>query len=888
MILLKSNSQINQIDYRIILDSLEINYSEDDFYLRVGTPAISQGWIIHLSVVVKDAKELIKKSSPIFANLNVPHKIIKNSTLHQKLNDGEFGKNKVGKIVTVFLDNPAIANTLLKQLIEITSQFEGPKVFTDLPIQNTIFTRYGSFTNIIETDSLGNKVKLIKDQNNRLVLDQYYTPPIIPSWVPNPFLTFITIHRNSLTNKKINNKIRLLSIIKEDIKGDVWKGIYLNRFLIPQSCIVKQGRPGIYSDPQGRDARDRLKWQYNLNKILFKKIRTPKVWKYSTSNKSIYLPIKYIKGESFYATILNILQYKPWSHTDKKNKIKILSYLLKIAAQIKQLHDNYYIHRDITSSNFLVNKRKKVFSIDLELMYSEKENTPDPPFRIGTPGYMSPEQNSSQKPTYSDDIYSFGALLCTTITGGIEPLIFIDEDELTMKHRIKMFSGSDDFTVLILDCINKEPNNRPSIDVVYNRLEKHKTYLKQKSTAKEGINSSILQEKIKESIQGGILSLSKNKMAQNGLWYSKIDNSYDWEVYPMLDKHHFGGLYRGVGGIILTLLKLKELGFDISSTNHNLKNAVTFLKTNIFTSLSKWDPSFYYGQAGYGLLIDTFMEEKIMDRSDSDMFKLNTCFNTTSSSLNVLHGIAGQGLSLLQCKNIRSRAQLHIFAERLTNQQKKDGSWLLGSTSEKTTGFGYGIAGIIYFLLEYGYKMKNQAAIDSAESGLRYLTKQKKTRKNIIFWTQDEKSKIVGRWWCNGVSGIALTYLKAYEFMKKPSYLQIAEKALLLNDKNLINHDLSQCHGLIGLGEIYIEAFTITRNHEWLERATWIMQILLALKKKNATGEAYWLTANLEIPTADFMIGNSGILHFLLRYLNPEKVGFPILQYRKNSRLLSN
>lgn len=260
-----------QIDYNQILESLKIEYQEDDYYIRVGTPVVTQGWILHITVVIKNGAELITEVVPLLLDHNAPFKIIKNSSLHRKINDGDFGKNKVGKIVTVFLDNPTTIETLTRKLISATRKYNGPKVFTDLPIQNVIFTRYGSFVNMIDIDSFGNKVRLLKDQNENLILDNYYSPPVIPSWVDNPFLPFIDIFNKEKKSKIIENKILLLKLLKEDVKGNVWKGLYLSKTLIPMLCIVKQGRIGIFPDENGRDARDRLRWQYHLNQALEKK-----------------------------------------------------------------------------------------------------------------------------------------------------------------------------------------------------------------------------------------------------------------------------------------------------------------------------------------------------------------------------------------------------------------------------------------------------------------------------------------------------------------------------------------------------------------------------------------------------------------------------------------
>ena len=877
--------KLPQIDYRDILKFLKIPFQEDDYYVRVGIPAVTQGWILHISVILQNGRELIETVAPVLYESKVPFKIIKNSALHRKINDGDFGKNKVGKVVTVFLDDQEAIEPLVRELIGLTRKFDGPKVFTDLPIRNVLFTRYGSFVSMIGTDSVGNKVRLMRDKDQNLIVDDYYAPPIVPTWVSNPFIPFIEIRSRKSKFRIIESRAIITRLVKADVKGDVWRGIYITSLLIPKLCIIKQGRSGIFPDDSERDARDRLRWQYQLNKVLKNKIRTPEIWDCFEVGKSTYVPIKYVKGKNLYEEIWSVLRQNTWASLDVKIKLKMMGYLLQIALYIREIHKCGYIHRDISASNFVVGRRQKIWLIDLELMYSDKEGIPDPPFRTGTPGYMSPEQNRGERPTYSDDSYSIGALICVIISGGLEPLSFIENETTSIKRRVSLFSGSIELTNLVLACLDKDPECRPTVEDIYARLTKYDVYLKEHTSGEGSQYDDDLTHQIDKVLRDSVVSLSGNLMAKDGVWFSKIDNNYDWEIYPMLNKHHFGGIYKGVGGVILFLLKLREFGVDIQKASMNMQKSIDFLKSYIFCDIENWNPSFYYGRAGFGLIMNGLMEENLVDANDFSQGILLKCFQERSNELNILRGVAGQGMSLLQCYQFRNHMErkglLESYVDLLVNMQQKDGSWISSSNSEKDTSFGYGIAGIVYFLLSYGFQEGNGLIINSAERGLRYLIENKRTMNNFTFWTLNGTSKVVGRWWCNGGPGIALTFLKAYEFLCKPEYLGIAESALLFHPKNIVIPDLSQCHGLSGLGEIYLEALRLSNNNEWLERATWIAEVLISLKRTDGKGGAYWPASDIEVPTADFMIGNSGILHFLLRYLHREEIGFPLLSLSK-------
>jgi hypothetical protein len=90
--------------------------------------------------------------------------------------------------------------------------------------------------------------------------------------------------------------------------------------------------------------------------------------------------------------------------------------------------------------------------------------------------------------------------------------------------------------------------------------------------------------------------------------------------------------------------------------------------------------------------------------------------------------------------------------------------------------------------------------------------------------------------------------------------------------------NLSQCHGLSGLGEIYLEAGRVLGDRQWTERAEVIAKILCRLGRETDRGSVSWLVENADVATADLMVGSSGVIHFFLRKaVSAEVLGFPLL-----------
>ncbi|KAI9437924.1 hypothetical protein F5148DRAFT_1353934 [Russula earlei] len=767
--------------------------------------------------------------------------------------------------------------------------FTGPQVLTDVYLNTILFIRYGSFIPRIVIDEWGNKVRVIQDGMGNPFIDQYYTPPVVPLGIYNPFQALVAPRPLPPKVYVVGNKYMPVKLLKKDVRGDVWKALYFNKFLIPKWCVVKEGRKGMFPDNYGRDIRSKLTWQYQVAQSLTSSMPVPKTLDYFEDKATghAYLVQAYIKGSKDLKNIvIQKLKATAWFAQPVAVQTEMLNYLLQAIKGILGLHQSHYIHRDITGTNFLVDKHKKVYLIDMELTWSIQDRLPAPPFGIGTPGYMSPEQEATQAPIIADDSYSMGALLILVLTSGLEPAMLVEESREILSRKLFFWTGNTDITSLIMQCL-ASPEERPSANSIYDAIKNYAVGL-QKEPVKQFIPPITYDSLyLKQIIQQAIGSLATNLLAHENRWFSRVENGYGRDVYPLGDKHVFGSLYKGVGGVLYLLTRLQEAGFDTGILHEKIGAGLQFINSDIIPSIDHMVPSLYYGKAGLAVTLSEVINSGLI--SDTPYYRnvIRNCFLQPATGLDIMYGLAGQGLGALQCATYLEEDTLHditsAYVATLIKAQQKDGSWakpittLKVNTTEKQTSFGYGIAGIIYFLLTYYEQYHDDLSLQAARKGLRYLAKQSEYTKGHYQWANSDKDATTSIWWCKGGPGIALSFLKAYSITKEPLYLDIAEKALLYHPKYLIYGNLSQCHGLSGLGEVYLEAYQITHNEEWKERAAWIANQLTNYNNHNKAGDVYWFTEQYNFPTADFMIGNSGIVHFLLRFSYPDRFEFPII-----------
>jgi eukaryotic-like serine/threonine-protein kinase len=151
----------------------------------------------------------------------------------------------------------------------------------------------------------------------------------------------------------------------------------------------------------------------------------------------------------------------------------------EVCAGLVHAHERGVIHRDIKPHNILLdeNGHAKVtdFGIARALDTTQATRTG---FFLGTTLYSSPEQLQGQKVTPKSDIYSLGTTLYQAAAGE-PPFAGQTPIEIASQHvsksptppRSRGAEVSGDLEALILSCLAKDPDDRPTVEEVRSRLD---------------------------------------------------------------------------------------------------------------------------------------------------------------------------------------------------------------------------------------------------------------------------------------------------------------------------------------------------------------------------------------------------------------------------------
>ncbi len=137
-----------------------------------------------------------------------------------------------------------------------------------------------------------------------------------------------------------------------------------------------------------------------------------------------FMVMEYVKGE----TLEKIIKSKK-----RLPLYKALIYLEQILDAVDFAHNNNIIHRDLRTSNIMVDEKDNIKITDFGTS-TWLEGQSYASTKIGSPPYMAPEQFEG-KTTFASDIYSIGCIFYEMLAG-FPPII--DNNPFKIKNRALM------------------------------------------------------------------------------------------------------------------------------------------------------------------------------------------------------------------------------------------------------------------------------------------------------------------------------------------------------------------------------------------------------------------------------------------------------------------
>ncbi len=149
----------------------------------------------------------------------------------------------------------------------------------------------------------------------------------------------------------------------------------------------------------------------------------------------------------------------------------------EVSSGLVHAHEKGVIHRDIKPHNVLIDSRGRSKLTDFGIARALDATTATQTGSyLGTALYSSPEQLKGEKVTPKSDVYSLGVTLYQAAVGQTPftgTPIEVASQHVSQEPAIPSVLGanlSDEVEAIILDCVRKDPDHRPTTEGVHDRL----------------------------------------------------------------------------------------------------------------------------------------------------------------------------------------------------------------------------------------------------------------------------------------------------------------------------------------------------------------------------------------------------------------------------------
>lgn len=855
------------VDYGRILSDHGLPFRKVDFYYQVGEIEGVQGWLLHVSVVKWQVAQLLKEILQLLIHEKVTFKIVQHQEIARAILYGEGGVERIGKIITIYPSSEEQAVFLAKELITLTNKFKGPRILTDAHLGGTIYCRYGAFNPVLVYNENGQIQKCIHDGKGNLVIDQYKIPFDRPTNVTWPFSQI----GNSSTFQLpfvFLGKYKQVQTLKVHSKGNVIKASYSTKYFSTRPCIIKQGVANMWSDENGRDMVERLKWQFKLHNDFGSIIPVPKAIDFFIWQEDAFFVMEYINGISLHE---KLLQLKPncecWPDLTVGVRLKIIDWAIKIANAIAGMHKEGILHRDITPVNFMVTEDEQIRLIDIEMAYSITAAIPTPPYQFGTFGFVSPQQNNNEVPSVEDDVYGIGALLAFLFSG-LSPLCLDISDIDRLCDKLEFFIEDREIANLLTHCLSEQPHNRPGLADITQKLISFQGRVKS-SLDCNNVRIKGLPNDLTTFINNAIKGLMSPPIPIRGdLWQSaEFKDGQQTSAWKTSLKFN-----DGIPGILSVLSKAARLGYDISPSIRSYKKGWMALDEFI-EGLPDVPPGLFGGAAGISVAIQEALLGKLLPDESIKIEQLRRCLMIPNQDCNIATGLAGQGLVLMQCGKWLEKTDLQNDLNKIVttilNVSEGTWSWVQRKGSDgrmrNENSFWYGNTGISYFLLKYGVQYESQEIIQVASKAIEVAMKEgrKLIKEATNFGLRSCSSRAL---FLDGILGTSLLLLEGYEYFRNEDYKNMGLEFLNLHPFRVVHSLMGLDYGISALGCIYLKAYKVTGDEQWFERAKYVTNFFINTSLWQENNSLYWINNSTPTPTSNIMTGNTGVIFFLIEF----------------------
>ncbi|WP_086849500.1 class IV lanthionine synthetase LanL [Amycolatopsis kentuckyensis] len=836
-----------------------------------------QGWKIHLSATPRSAVAVLEAAARVLLERQVTFKFAKGLPQLRMLLSVRCDRGTGGKFITVYPTGAEEFAELLEVLHRVTEGLEGPAILSDRRYRpdSLVHYRYGGFSGEQQVlDADGSFVPMLVSPGGDWVQDKrqaWYSPP---SWAPAPIVEAVSERKESERGKsqvKLDDRFVVYEAIRHSNRGGVYRAIDERT---GRKVVVKEARPFIAAEIDGTDARDFLRNEYEVLRLLEPlgvAVRPVALFDYQGH---VFLAEEHVDGVTL----------RSWVEQEMRpsaERVMALDRVLPLAKQLVDLvsavHDKGFVFRDFTPNNVMVTPEEDLVVIDTEFVAVPGQVVT----RVMTMSYNAPEELSGPArypaPEQVADLYSLGASLFYLATGAHAVL---PKDEPGAGGAARPHNDRIEFLVRSMSTHSPAlAALAPIVLGLTRELPAERTPLHRVRELLDTVAAPA-----ERPVPGRLGAGEQHRLLTDGVAHlvgaMTPDARQLWPVNP-LEGRLFdpNSLQAGAAGPI-ELLRRRVVATGDENLRAALQTAARWLDRRLNND-PRVLPGLYFGRAG------TFwaLYEAARELGDEEMMARAVRRAKTMpvkwTNPDITHGVAGGGLAQLHLwrrtgdEELRRRVLLCVDSV-LAAKAPDEVVWPIMDGPQAQAaglthyGFAHGVAGVCAFLLIVGRELDRPELTRLAADGGDYLISLARRHGEGASWpTAQAEADGAARfdgvcWWCSGAPGIGTFLIRLWRATGDQRYLDTAHQAAIATRAEKWLLAPSHCHGLAGNGEFLLDMAAATGDDRYRE---WAEEYALALYRLSSErdGKLVLLDDSLTSVSYSYNVGMSGPLGLLHR-----------------------
>lgn len=775
-----------------------------------------QGWKIHISCTLDNYYEiLLKVSSYCFQN-KIGYKFLKNLKLIKESISKSAARESSGKFITIYPLDELNFKEIINDLYEILKGYNGPYILSDRRYKDSkvLFYRYGRLK-FNEDEPYENRFYVYDELGNKYIDSR---EPIfqLPPFIKDPFFN----EANETDNNLLNGKYEVIKAIHISNSG----GVYLaNDITQNKTVILKEARPFLVGN-ESKDSIYLRKRECYFLSILNDLNVSPKIYESFYEWEHYFIAVEYIEGYGLHEHIgkhgTAIFFDKEVSSILFENNIKIIKSLME---KIKTVHELGIYINDLSSQNVII-KDSEAYFIDLEFAQYTLETGSIIPY---SPGYYDVKTDFITP--RERDYVSLGYIIMNMFV----PSNYLAAIDKNAALRVfKSFNQKYNIPENIVYITEELLTNHENIDLGYllNILDE-KNY-----------KISVIENEI-SIIQSRLISEFKKNFGKNPIFETSN-----------LNLELTSNLMKGDTGVILNI-------YEIMDSSHREEFINKYILP-LINSKSARNPSLWYGLSGLIIAMLRLGEDTIAINFAEKIIKEELLKET--KSLYLSDGMAGIGLAFLMLyQKVKNEKYLNIvlsIGNYLLDSQDEKGYWI-DENSNIIVGIKEGNLGISLLLLQIYTIDRDRKYLDAVRKSLQYLSGNLEIINGALIISKEiNNGNVKTPYLSDGLAGLIIVIKKYLEIDDNKELNNILIK-IVETCKCEFSTNVSLFNGLSGMGVALLEAYEFYKNEDILIAAYNIFKSI-TLYKVEVNGVHYYPNSNIIQVSSDLESGEAGILYF--------------------------